>query len=473
MSALMDGVRRARRSIAVRLSLMLLVVFVLVLTGIGMHLYNGLADELAARARTELDGKGELVRRALGELRSMGDIAAHRQHFDDILLGQHHLFLAILDSKGVVLYQSAVFGAPDPALLAWIRGQTLSGREGDLHYRGGAEFLVRTSKASVGLAGEAPVWIGIAVDARDHQNLLTAHGKAMLIALSLGAVLATLGGLWTVRTGLTPVRKLAAAEERISASNLAARLPVEDAPLELEGLVNGFNSMLDRLNDSFRRLSDFSSDLAHDLRTPINSLIGHAHVALSRPRSAQEYAQALGSIAEDGERIARIVREMLFLAQADNATAVLNKERLDLRAELEIVVAYFDVVANERGVAFVCDGQAEVWADRSMIQRAISNLLSNALSHTPQGGAVRVNIRSTDRGKVCLEVSNPGPGIPAEHLPRIFDRFYQADAARSEPAAGTGLGLAIVKAITDLHGGSVEVTSAAGESTTFRLTFSG
>lgn len=472
MTSLAHAIRRLWRSIAVRLSLMLLVVFALVLAGTGVHLYSGLSSEFEARARTELFGKVELVQRVLGELSATRDLATHRSHFDDILIGQHRLHLAILDAEGTVLYQSPAFAALDSALLAWIRDKTRSGIEGDLTYRGQAQFLVRTARGSLGLTAEMPVWIAIANDVRDYTELLAAHSKAMLIALALGAVAAALGGVWMIRNGLAPIRRLAAAEARVSASRLSTRIPIEDAPLELVRLVAGFNAMLDRLNDSFRRLQDFSSDLAHELRTPINSLIGHAQVALSRPRDAGEYRAAIESIAEGGERVARIVRDMLFLAQADNASAVLKKERLDLRAEVEKVVAYFNVLVEERGVAFACHGHAEVWGDHVMIQRAISNLLSNALWHTPRGETVVVNILSTDPHPVCLEISNPGPGIPAEHLPRIFDRFYQADPARGDPAGGTGLGLAIVKAIMDLHGGSVEATSTPGAMTTFRLKFS-
>ena len=448
---------------------MLIAVFVAVLAGVGGHLYDNLGRGLAARARAELDGKIELVRRALGELRSMRDIAAHRQHFDDILIGQHQLVLAILNSEGIVLYQSAVFGAPDAGLVAWIREQIVSEREGDLRYRGGGEFLVKTAKGWIGL-GEAPVWIGIAADAHEHEGILTAHGKAMIVALALGAVFAALGGWWTVHTGLAPVRKIAHIEARISASRLDTRIPLEDAPLELVPLAEGFNAMLDRLNDSVRRLSDLSSDLAHELRTPINSLLGHAQVALSRPRTAEEYRAAIESIVEDGERVAHIVRDILFLAQADNASAVLKKERLDLRAELDNVVAYVAVLAEERDITFSCDGRAEVAADRAMIRRAISNLLSNALRYTPPGETIRVNIRSSDPQAVHLEVINPGPGIPAEHLPRIFDRFFQADPARKDHA-DVGLGLAIVKSIMDLHGGSIEAASTPVGLTTFRLNF--
>lgn len=470
MSALSAALRRARRSLAVRLSLTLAAVFLAVLSGIGVHLYKTLGDTLAARTRVELDGKTEMVRRALGALRSPRDIASHRQQFDDILFGQHQLSLAIFDGEGETLYASATFGAPDPGLLAWIRNQTRAELAGDSLYEGGVEHLVKTSETWVG-PGEAPVWIGVAVEARTHGELLAAHGHAMLVALALGAGLAALGGIWTIHAGLAPVRRIADAEARISANRLDLRVPVEDAPLELVRFVEGFNSMLDRLNDSFRRISEFSSDLAHELRTPINNLIGHAQVALSRPRTAEEYRETIETIAEDGERMARMVRDMLFLARADNAAMTLEKESFDLRAEIDQLVSYFDLLADERGIAFACRGQGKVQADREMVRRAIGNLLSNALSRTPRGGTVDVDVRSESRGGIRLEVSNPGPGIAAGRLPRIFDRFYRADPARSDPVDGAGLGLAIVKSIMELHGGTVEAVSRPDGPTTFRLNF--
>lgn len=463
------AIRRARRSIAARLSLMLIVVFVVVLAGIGANFYQLLNDDFAARTRTELDSRSALVRRVLGELRSLSDIRAQGEFIEGLLAGHHRLRVVILDGGGSVLYRSPGFAEPGSTLLERIRERPAAGIEGNFEHRGRDKFLVKSTKARIG--GGAPVWVAIAHDLRDEDVALTSHGRAMLISLSLGAALAALGGLWVIRASLAPVTRIAAAAERVSANRLDARLPVEDAPLELVRLVQAFNSMFDRLKDSFRRLSDFSSDLAHELRTPINSLLGHAQVALSRARSAEEYRGAIETIAEDGERVARIVRDMLFLAQADNTSAILSKERLDLRAELDNVVAYFDVLADERGVRFACEGVAEVRADRAMLQRAVSNLLSNALYHTPRGGTVLVNIRSADSRAACLEVSNPGPAIPAEHLPRIFDRFYQADPARVDPAGGIGLGLAIVKSIMDLHGGSVEAASAPGGLTTFRLIF--
>lgn len=461
---------RLRRSIAARLSLTLLAVFGLVLAGIGAHFYRMLDDDFMARARTELEGKAALVRGALGELASEREIAAGGARLEALLAGEHRMGLALLDAQGNVLHASPGVAQAEPALLERLRERAAAGLEGELDLRREDGFLVRMAHAPLAAAG-GRVWLAVAHDVREQRAVLEAHGEAMLLALLLGATLAAAGGLWVVRAGLAPLARIARAAERISAERLDSRIRADDVPLEIAGLAQAFNAMLDRLDDSFRRLSDFSSDLAHELRTPANSLLGHAQVALSRPRAAAEYRAALEAVVEEGERMARIIRDMLFLARADDAAARLAKERLDLRAEVEAVSAYFDLLAQERGVRIACEGAAEVRAERGLARRAIGNLLSNALRHAPRGATVRATIRPGSDGAVALEVSNPGPGIPAEHLPRVFDRFYRVERGGGESAAGSGLGLAIVKSIMQLHGGSVQARSAPGGLTTFRVEF--
>jgi two-component system heavy metal sensor histidine kinase CusS len=236
-----------------------------------------------------------------------------------------------------------------------------------------------------------------------------------------------------------------------------------------------FNHMLDRLADSFRRLSEFSSDLAHDLRTPINNLLGEAQVALSRPREAAEYRAVLESAVEEYERLSRMIENMLFLARADNAQARTAPQWIDLREALGKILSYYELLAEERNIRLVLEVRSEngrkarAWADEMMLNRAVGNLLSNALRHGPADCAVTVRAVARADGTVDIEVANPGPGIAADHLPRIFDRFYRPCSSREESSVGSGLGLAIVKSIAELHGGRVGVRSEPGLSTTFTL----
>jgi two-component system heavy metal sensor histidine kinase CusS len=242
-------------------------------------------------------------------------------------------------------------------------------------------------------------------------------------------------------------------------------------PQELSELALGINVMLDRLDNGVQQLSQFSDDLAHELRTPINNLMGKAQVTLSRERTAEAYKNVLVSCTEELERVARIVSDMLFLAQASNPAALTSFEPVALEEEAEKVADLFSLSAQDKRISLSVTGaSARVLGDRLMIQRAISNLLSNALRHCPAGQTVSLHIEQ-EPTQVSLRVSNPGAGIEAQHLPHLFDRFYRVDSSRSRSQGSTGLGLAIVRSIMSLHQGVAEVESLPGAMTVFRLVF--
>jgi two-component system heavy metal sensor histidine kinase CusS len=274
---------------------------------------------------------------------------------------------------------------------------------------------------------------------------------------------------------LKRARRIAATAGRISAQALNERLSLDDTPEEFLESTLAFNHMLDRLEDSFKRLSEFSSDLAHDLRTPINNLLGEAQVALSRPREASEYRAVLESAVEEYERLSRMLENMLFLARADNAQARAAPQWIDLREALGKILSYYELLAEERNIRLALEvraqkgGRPRAWADELMLNRAVGNLLSNALRHGRPDCTVTVKAVACGDGSAEIEVANPGSGIAAEHLPRIFDRFYRPCSSREESSAGSGLGLAIVKSIAELHGGKVGVKSEPGLQTTFTL----
>jgi len=229
---------------------------------------------------------------------------------------------------------------------------------------------------------------------------------------------------------------------------------------------------LARLEDSFRRLSDFSSDIAHELRTPVSNLMTQTQVALAREGdgSREQFREILYSNLEEFERMAQMIGDMLFLAQADNGLLKPGRDVIDLSVEVRALFDYFDAWAEERGVTLAMEGTAPPLAgDRLMLRRALSNLLANAIRHTSEGNAVWVRLAS-DAGAIRVCVENPGADIPPEHLPRLFDRFYRVDAARQRSSEGAGLGLAIVKSIVLAHGGNVQVSSAQGI-TRFELSF--
>jgi len=207
------------------------------------------------------------------------------------------------------------------------------------------------------------------------------------------------------------------------------------------------------------------------MRTPISNLLGKTQVTLVKGRSADEYRSVLESNVEELERLGRLVDDMLFLAQVDRAQAALRLEPVDLNQEAKHVTEFFEFVADEREVAVSVDGTGIVQADRLMIQRAISNLMSNAIRYTLRSGSITIRITEGSGAGTILSVSNTGEGIPSEHLAHLFERFYRADPGRSRAAGGTGLGLAIVKSIMALHGGSANVESKLEGITSFYLIF--
>ena len=230
--------------------------------------------------------------------------------------------------------------------------------------------------------------------------------------------------------------------------------------------------MLDRLEDSFRRLSQFSADLAHELRTPVNNLRGEAGVALSKARTAEEYRRTLESSLEELARLTRLIDNMLFLARADGAGVnPLARSSFDARKEIEAVCEFYRALAEDRGVAVSCEGAGVAGADPMLFRQAVSNLLSNALNYTPHGGRVVFQLREREDHGLEVCTRDTGCGIAPEHLPRIFDRLYRVDSSRSQHPNGAGLGLAIVKSIMTLHQGAVEAQSTLGQGTTITLSF--
>jgi two-component system heavy metal sensor histidine kinase CusS len=240
------------------------------------------------------------------------------------------------------------------------------------------------------------------------------------------------------------------------------RLDPNDVPVELRELVESFNRMIGRLEEGFERLSHFSSDIAHELRTPLTNLITQTQVGLSKPRDAQVYRELLYSGLEEQERLAKMVADMLWLAKSDNDLVKPALSTLDLAWEVRELFDYFEALATENNIELVLEGKVPtIRGDRALIRRALSNLLSNAIRHTPSGETVQVRLVDED-SHVSVAVINPGDTIPAKHLARLFERFYRVDPSRQRHSEGAGLGLAIAKSIIESHGGHIEARSHGG-----------
>ena len=295
------------------------------------------------------------------------------------------------------------------------------------------------------------------------------HFAALLAAVvALGLVASAAIALTVTRRGLRPLGEMTHALKRVGPKQLHERASAVGWPRELQPLAVAFDDMLERLENSFVRLSQFSADLAHELRTPIANIRGEAEVALTRSRTPEEYRTVIESTVAECQHLTQIVDNLLFLARTEAAEGLLQRTSFAGRAAAEKIAAFYEPVAEEQKVTITCNGEANFFADEMLFARALSNLIENALHHTPAGGTILISIASGD-GRTEISVQDTGSGIAAEHLSRVFDRFYRADSSRS--SEGLGLGLALVKSITDLHGGSATIESEVGKGTTVTLAF--
>jgi two-component system heavy metal sensor histidine kinase CusS len=336
----------------------------------------------------------------------------------------------------------------------------------------GNAFRVATAIAPVGAAAASNDIVQIAVDVSQEKALLAGYRRWFCAILIAACAFLPLVGYLIARQGIRPVEEMAATARRISSSNLKERIRPEGYPFELAALAAVFNNMLDGLEESFERISRFSADIAHDLRTPVNNIRGEAEVALARARTVNEYRDVLASCLEEAVRLSNLIGDLLFLARAESPLALLHREKIDVAQLLTRVHEYYEASAIDAGISLIttCPSDPVIAAvDQSLIQRALSNLVSNAVAHTPSGGSIRM-MAKTMLSNLDIEVSDTGTGIPADALPKVFDRFFRVDASRSQKFGGTGLGLSIVQTIASLHGGNVQITSKQGQGTRVTLT---
>jgi len=310
--------------------------------------------------------------------------------------------------------------------------------------------------------------IQVAQDRSVDEQFEREFGLLVAVVLGCGIFASAIIAITVTRRGLRPLNDMTGSLRRVGPNRLHERVPPAEWPRELQPVAIAFDDMLDRLEDSFTRLSQFSADLAHELRTPLANIRGEAEVALTRPRSPNEYAAILESSVMECERLSAVIDNLLFLARAEAAESRVNCVHFEGRAAIERIAAYNEAIAEERHLQIICAGQGEVYADPVLFGRAVSNLVDNAVRFTPDGGRIEISLRSTQE-HAEIAVEDTGCGIAAEHISRVLDRFYRVDASRS--SEGTGLGLALVKSIADLHGGTVAVSSEEGRGTRVTLRF--
>jgi two-component system heavy metal sensor histidine kinase CusS len=313
-----------------------------------------------------------------------------------------------------------------------------------------------------------PYILQLAQDRSSDEQFATQFAFVLSGALALGIVASAIIAVAVTKRGLWPLQQMTQSLERIDPAHLHERVGKTTWPRELQPVATAFDGMLARLEESFTRLAQFSADLAHELRTPISNIRGEAEVTLTRPRTSEDYRNVIESITGECERLSGIVDNLLFLARAEGVDRQINRAVFPARPAIEKIAAYYRTIAEERAISITNKGEDDVYADPILFDRALSNLLDNALRFTSDGGNIMITTRIKSDG-TDLVVADSGCGIPPQHLSRIFDRFYRVDSSRS--SQGTGLGLALVKSITDLHGGTVALASEVNRGTTVTLTF--
>lgn len=302
-----------------------------------------------------------------------------------------------------------------------------------------------------------------ALEATEDEWLLRSFRMRLLLVLGLGTAACSLLGWWAAHRALRPLSTLVETTRAINAQHLKLRLQTEDVPQELSDLVHSLNIMLDRLDASFERLSRFSADLAHELRTPIAALIGETEVMLGRDRSPEEYRQVLESSLEEYRRLSRLIGRMLTLARMEDTEHLSSPTELEAAPMVADVLDCFEAACEERDIHLVGSGEGQVFGDGDLLRQVLVNLVSNALEATDPGGTIAIEIRPEPSG-ACLSVRDTGRGIPSDALPHVFERFFRLGTHR-----GTGLGLAIVQSIVRLHRGTLDLQSEPGRGTLVQI----
>lgn len=429
--------------------------------------FYALSQQLDARAAEELKGKRDLLLHVLSEMPTPEAIIQNKHRFEDLLIGHDDLHLALTD----------------PASGQWVASfseiakQSVSALDASAVINASIEVWRMPNGGQLNaIGGIGPVVNGEAVryylslDRRHDRKLLSGFISTTLVALPILLLIVALGAWLIARTSLAPLRRFHRLTASIGTQSLSHRVSSSGLPTELYELAEAFNSMLARIDGGYKRLQEFSGELAHEMRTPVATLMGRTQVALSKTRTVADLREVLEGNVEELERLSRLISDMLFIASADHNKNILKCEPVELAREAQQVAEYLSLIAEERGLTVEVTGAATVLGDRLLVQRAITNLMSNAIRHARANS--RVNLLIVMEGKTTtLAVANEGDGIAPAHLERLFDRFYRIDSARARLDGGSGLGLAIVRSIMEAHDGKVSVQSLLGDRTTFTLSF--
>jgi two-component system, OmpR family, heavy metal sensor histidine kinase CusS len=446
-------------SLTMRLSLLFAGATACVLLVAGLMFERAVEKQFHRHDMEELNGKMDMIRDLLGSNTTYETIKALQPQLRNAVVAGHpDMTITVVDSNGTVLFSVG----PAKMVKLLLEGSRIANTQPVTWSLDNHTYRIATNSFALGIPASLPVNVAISLDITSDQEFIEGFRMSLWISIGLCTLVMGLLGWMAVRKGLLPLYDVSAMLANVSTQQLDKPIPMTGVPQELQELISAFNRMLARIDNAFRRLSEFSSDIAHELRTPINNMMIQTQVTLGSERDTGEYRANLQSNLEELERLSRMVSDMLFLAKADNGLIVPKREVINLHTEVAKLFDFYDALACEHRIHLVQSGTATVCANQLMIQRALSNLLSNAIRFTPEGRAVEVTI-GENADQAMIAIANPGPEIPVEHLPKIFERLYRADPSRREGTTeNTGLGMAITKSIVELQGGTINAESENG-----------
>ncbi|MFN0106713.1 MAG: sensor histidine kinase [Bryobacteraceae bacterium] len=453
------------RSIRFRLTAWYSSVLALALVIFGIVSWIAVREILFHAVDRELADRVAGVQRFMNEQIGSLSLFEIRDEFKEhSVLGPGGDLFQVCDAQGVWLYRSAPLedAGVDIRLPAALPA---NGAFDDRDVKGTS---LRFHSRAVNVLGKAYT---IQVAARTRELLAGFSHFRWLLILLIPAVLlaATAGGLWISRRALVPVDRISAAARSIGERNLSKRLPVPATDDELERLSLTLNQMLDRIEGAFRRVTQFTADASHELRTPIALIRTTSELALRKIRPEADYRRALDEILDESVRTTDLLENLLTLARADAGKAALDRAPLDLAALLAEVTAQCGKLARQKGVSLHFAPSLQpisTEGDRGSLRRLFLILLDNAVKYTPPGGSIQITLTGPQ-----VDIRDSGIGINREDLPHIFERFYRADKSRSRVSGGAGLGLSLAKWIVDTHGATIDVESQPERGSLFRVTF--
>ena len=440
-----------QRSLTLRLTCFFSIATMIVITGLSWFINNTVEKHFRDQDRILLNNKIHIVKSVMSADDFDNDFSKVANEVD-----KHHGLIINIKNAETTVYSSGSIRFPSDRLVdrQLIQENLFQWQDNQNLYRG-KQFNLTLEDAAY-----SSLIITLAININHHRQFFISFENMLLKFIVLSGLLSGILGWFVTRQGLRPLEILKEHAMLVSMKDLKQRMPVEKLPIEIAGLSITLNNMLERLENAFKRLSDFSSDIAHELRTPVNNLMTQTQVCLSQPRTVDQCLTILVSNSEEFERLARMISDMLFLAKSDNELISVSSEDIAIEQEMSNLFEFYDALAEERDIKLKLQGHAVIKGDRLMLRRAFSNLISNAIRHSLDGSDIKVRI-STVKDIVTVEVENDGDTISHDDLPYLFDRFYRAEKSRTHCShEGVGLGLAITQSIAKVHGGEVRVRSA-------------